>query len=215
MVAGRSWTDDFRKQIIRSANEIALRYAVDEDHARHVAELSQMLFRELRREHQLSEHYETLLYVAALLHETGGYINTSSLHKHSMYIIQNSELFGLTAEDVQIVALVARYHRRALPKPTHQPYNSLDRDKRVIIAKLAAILRIGLCLDASRSQRVKKFSCAVQGSRLIISVPNVDDLSVEQLAVRQERTFFDAIFGLQVQIRPQARVTVSEPSAQL
>jgi exopolyphosphatase/pppGpp-phosphohydrolase len=67
-----------------------------------------------------------ILYVAAVLHEIGLFVSTSSHHKHSMYLVLNSELFGLTKKDVRLVALVARYHRKSLPKPGHPEFAALD-----------------------------------------------------------------------------------------
>lgn len=207
------WTDDFQKQIIRAAWELAGRYDVDEEHARNVADLCRQLFRQLRKEHELEDRYETLLYVAAALHETGGYINTSSMHKHSMYLIMHSTLFGLTADDLQLVAMVVRYHRRSMPKPTHQPYASMDRFRRVIVSKLAAILRIAIALDASRSQRIRQITCRRVRHRLVISVQSVDDLSIEQIAVRRSRQFFETIFGLEVLLRTQIRPNAHESTS--
>ncbi|WP_437223475.1 exopolyphosphatase [Planctomicrobium sp. SH661] len=210
-----SWTDDFQKQIIRATWELASKYDVDEEHARNVADLCRQLFRQLRKEHELEDRYETLLYVAAALHETGSYINTSSMHKHSMYLIMHSTLFGLTADDLQLVAMVARYHRRSMPKTTHQPYASMDRFRRVIISKLAAILRIAIALDASRSQRIKQIECRRVRNRLVITVPSVDDLSIEQIAVRRNRLFFETIFGLEALLRTQVKSSTTEESTQL
>lgn len=212
---GGAWTDDFQKQILRSAWELARRYDVDEDHARNVADLCRQLFRQLKQEHELDDRYETLLSVAAILHEIGGYVNLSSLHKHSMYLVMHSSLFGLTSDDLQLVAMVVRYHRRALPKVTHQLYNAMDRVRRVTISKLAAMLRIALALDGSRSQRIRQIECTRVRNRWIISVPYVDDLSVEQIALRRNRQFFETIFGLDVLLRTQAPVTETEPSSQL
>lgn len=215
MAEGKDWDEEFQAQIIRSAWELARKYAVDEDHAICVAELSRQLFQQLQKEHELDERYETLLYVSALLHEIGAFINTSSIHKHSMYLILHGNLFGLTSEDLTLVALVARYHRRSLPKPSHQPYASMDRYRRVAISKLAAILRLAIALDASRTQRVKEVQSFRNRDRIVITVPGVDDLSVEQIAMRRNRQFFESIFGLDVLLRPQLREMPRQPSAQL
>ncbi|QDT31237.1 Ppx/GppA phosphatase family protein [Thalassoglobus polymorphus] len=215
MSKGPEWSEDFQQQIIRSAWELAKKYDVDDDHAHCVGDLARQLFRQLQAEHDLDSRYELLLYVAALLHETGAYINTSSIHKHSMYLIMNSSLFGLTSEDLTLVSLVARYHRRALPRSSHQQYASMDRYRRVAISKLAAILRLAIAMDASRTQRVKEIECTRTRNRLVISVPNIDDLSVEQIAMRRNRQFFESIFGLDVLLRTQVKELKIEPSAQL
>jgi exopolyphosphatase/guanosine-5'-triphosphate,3'-diphosphate pyrophosphatase len=209
------WTEDFRNQIIRSALELGRKYQFDEPHSVHVAELGRTLFSALREEHGLDARYELILYLAALLHEIGAFVSQTSMHKHSMYLIQHSELFGMSPGDVLLVALVARYHRRASPKPTHPGFNTLDRDRRVAVSKLAAILRIAIALDASHNQRVRDITCVRDRSRLVVTVPQVDDLSVEQLALRQGRSLFEEIYGIQVLLRTQARPELKGPSSQL
>jgi exopolyphosphatase/guanosine-5'-triphosphate,3'-diphosphate pyrophosphatase len=198
------WTKDFNNQIIRSALELGRKFDFDEAHALQVAELSQTLFRALAEEHQLGSRYELMLYVAALLHEIGLFVSSNSHHKHSMYLIRNSELFGLSENDVLLVSLVARYHRRASPKPAHEGYSGLDRDRRVAVAKLGAILRLADALDRSRSQRIHDIQCSRDEGRFIISAPHVDDLTLEQLALKQKGTFFEEVFGMQAELRKAA-----------
>ncbi|MBM4074959.1 MAG: exopolyphosphatase, partial [Planctomycetes bacterium] len=94
------WNEDFTNQVIRSAIDLGRKFSFDEGHARHVAKLCKILFQGLREEHQLAPRYELLLCVASLLHEIGQFINAGSYHKHTMYLIQNSELFGLSRADV-------------------------------------------------------------------------------------------------------------------
>jgi exopolyphosphatase/guanosine-5'-triphosphate,3'-diphosphate pyrophosphatase len=132
-----------------------------------------------------------------------------------MYLIEHSDLFGLSPADVLLVALVARYHRRASPKPTHREFSTLDRDRRVTVSKLAAILRIAIALDASRTQRVRNITCQRERSRLVIGIPQSEDLSVEQLALRQGRSLFEEIYGFTVHLRPVARQEPRPASTQL
>eukprot|EP00913_Durusdinium_trenchii_P022805 g21409.t1 len=200
--AGRAlWSEDFSKQIIRSALGLGRKFGFDESHALHVAELSRTLYRELADEHQLDSRFELILYVAALLHEIGQFIGAAGYHKHSMYIIRNSELFGLGKADLLLVSLVARYHRRASPKPGHEGFNSLERNQRIAVAKLSALLRVADALDHSHSRRVNEIHCEQEKSTLVISIPNVDDLSLEQLALRQKGGLFEEIFGMKVLLR--------------
>lgn len=83
------------------------------------------------------------------------------------------------------------------------------------VLKLAAILRIAIALDASRSQRVNNIQCQRSGTRLVILVPNMDDLSVEQLALRQARIMFEEVYGLSVLLRTTERPELRGQSAQL
>lgn len=201
MAAGQGWSKEFSKQIVQSAMDLGTRYNYDDLHAGHVATLGSTLFQELREEHQLSPRAEVILCVAALLHEIGLFVSNRSYHKHSMYLIRNSELFGLGRKELLLAALVARYHRRASPQPTHEGYATLDRDERVVVAKLAAILRVAIALDESRSQRIHQLSCLREDGRLVISIPLVEDLSLEQLALKQNGSLFEEIFGLPVLLR--------------
>lgn len=195
------WTEEFIVQMTRSAIALGQKFSVDESHALHVAKLCRVLFRELQSEHGLSSQFEGILFVAALLHEVGQFVGTAAFHKHSMYIIRNSELFGLGKANLLLIALVARYHRRASPASNHEGYNSLDREQRIAVSKLAAILRVADALDYSHSQRVQEIRCSQEESRFVIAAPAVDDLSLEQLALRQKGGLFDEIFGMQVLLR--------------
>ena len=201
MSAGAAWSKEFAHQIIRSAIDLGNRFQFDEQHAVHVAELCTKLFQQLREEHQLPQRNEVLLYIAALLHEVGLFVSNRSYHKHSMYLIRNSELFGLGKKDLLLSALVARYHRRASPQPTHEGYATLERDERVAVSKMAAILRIAIALDESRSQRIHEVICSREDSRLVISVPMVEDLSLEQLSLKQNGSLFEETYGLPVLLR--------------
>ncbi len=201
MASGAAWTDEFNQQIIRSALDLGRKYGFDEEHGRHVAELSKTLFAELREEHQLDSRYGIILYTAALLHEVGLFVSNRAYHKHAQYLIQYSDLFGLTAKDQLLVALVARYHRRASPKPTHEGYATLPRDQRVAVAKLAALLRIAIALDESRSQRIHRLRSERGAAQIVIATPDVEDLSLEQLALRQNGEIFEEVFGMQVLLR--------------
>lgn len=195
------WSGDFRDHVISSAIDLGTRYGLDKAHAQHVSILAEKLFDALQPHHHLDARARVMLTLASLLHEVGMFIGMSGYHKHSMYVIQNSELFGLSQLDLQIVALVARYHRRSAPRPTHSGYSSLSRQDRVVVSKLASILRVADALDRSYSQRIRDFTCAIQKDRLIITVPGVDDLSLEQIALKETAQLFEETYGLSVLMR--------------
>ena len=201
MAAGAGWSKEFSQQIIRSAQDLGQKYSYDQQHATHVAQLCATLFHQLRDEHHLPPRCEVILYIAALLHEIGLFVSNRSYHKHSMYLIRNSELFGLSKKDTLLASLTARYHRRASPQPTHEGYATLERDERVAVSKMAALLRVALALDESRSQRIHEVLCKVENNRLVILVPKVEDLSMEQLALKQSGSLFEETFGMQVLLR--------------
>jgi exopolyphosphatase/guanosine-5'-triphosphate,3'-diphosphate pyrophosphatase len=201
MAAGRKLAGSIADHVIRSAISLGRKFHTDEAHARHVARLAGQLFDQLGSLHALPPRYGIILHLAALLHEVGMFLGTRSHHKHSLYIIRNSEFFGIGQKDLMLVALVARYHRRATPQPNHEGYATLDRDDRVAVAKLAAILRVAKALDASRNQAIGDITCQLKGTQLEIIVGHVADLSLEQLELRQKRSLFKDVFGLDVTLR--------------
>ncbi len=201
MADQNNWTDEFNQQVIRSSIDFGKRFDFDEAHARHVAFLADTLFQSLHNEHKLDAKNRLLLYTASLLHEIGIYVNQRGYHKHSMYLISNGNLFGLGQVDLLLVALIARYHRRASPKATHQGYSTLDRFSRIAIAKMAAILRVADALDYSYSQRVQEIECEITQGQLIISIPHVEDVSLEQIALVEKGPLFEEVFGMKVHLR--------------
>jgi exopolyphosphatase/guanosine-5'-triphosphate,3'-diphosphate pyrophosphatase len=197
----RPWTDAFAEEVVRQALALGKKYAFDEKHARFVADISVQLFRVLQRDFHLDPRHELLLRIAALLHEIGGFISNRSHHKHSMYLIQNSRLFGLSREDVALVALIARYHRRALPSPNHPEYAALDRDSRMAVSKTAAILRVADALDRNHLQQIVNATITLAKGELVITVEGAEDLALERLALREKGPLFEDVYGLKVVLR--------------
>jgi exopolyphosphatase/guanosine-5'-triphosphate,3'-diphosphate pyrophosphatase len=108
--------------VIHSAMALTEKYQVDINHAENVADLSLRLFDELQADHGLRPRERLLLRVAGLLHEVGAFVGTTAHHKHTYYLVAHSEIFGLNRDEIEIVAQVARYHRRSPPKPSHVEY---------------------------------------------------------------------------------------------
>ena len=198
IVTHESWTKEFRGQILSSALEIGRKYHMEENHVRFVASLCRRIFFALKDEHLLGPKYELILNLAAILHDTGHFISNRSHHKHSMYIILNSDIFGLGSRDITLVALIARYHRKALPQMTHPLYGTLDRASRVIVMKLAAILRIADTLDSARALYGAKFDVRLEEGRMVISVNTDKDLDLEKHALEEESQMFERVYGTKV-----------------
>lgn len=201
MVAGDIWTGELEDQIVHSAVELGRRYEYDESHAQHVAKLSCQLFDGMQEEHMLGRRYRLILRIAALLHEIGLFISNRSHHKHSFYLIRNSSLFGLSDHDLLLTALVARYHRRALPKPSHAEFGTLERDDRIAVTKMAAILRVADALDRGHTQRIRTIGVERIDGHAVITANNVAELSLEQLALREKGDMFEYVYGMDVALR--------------
>ncbi len=187
--------------VLHSAVALAEKYRVDMIHARNVAELAARLFDETEADHGLSPRQRLLLQVAAWLHEVGGFVGVRAHHKHSHYLIANAEIFGLSREEIAQVALVARYHRRSPPKPSHLEYMALGRETRVVVSKLAAVLRVADALARNHSRDVSRFRFERQGDELVISVPaGGGDLLLEERAVAVKGDMYEEIYGVKIRI---------------
>jgi exopolyphosphatase/guanosine-5'-triphosphate,3'-diphosphate pyrophosphatase len=186
--------------VIHSAVTLAEKYRVDLGHARIVSGLAVRLFDEFQADHGLAARHGLLLRVAGLLHELGGFVSSTAHHKHSFYLISNSEIFGLNRQEIQIVAHIARYHRRSGPKPAHLEYMALPRDARVIINKLAALLRVADALVRGHVQDVASLRLARQGDELIVGFPGENDLLLEQRALELKGDMFEDVYGMKIRL---------------
>ena len=197
---GLSPPGELRSQEIANAISLGRRYRFDERHARHVALLSRRLFDELQADHGLGPPQRVLLEMSALLHDIGMVIRASGHHKHGHYIVNNSEIFGLSARDQAIVANVVRYHRRALPLPSHASYMALPRADRIVVNKLAALLRVADALDRSHQARVRDLKVEKRQDEVIVYCGYAGNLALKTLALERKADLFQEVFGLRVRL---------------
>ncbi len=195
MAKGKMWNPSIEEQILRSAKQLGRKYQINEEHSKHVAKLSCDLFDQLQPLHEMSGRFRGLLQVASLLHQVGAFISSKASHKHSMYIIKNSEFFGVGSEDKLLVSQVARYHRRAFPSSRHLGYSSLSRELRVSVSKMASILRLAIALDVSHSQKINSLKCKILPHEIQIVTEDMSDLTLERMELRRSSELFESIFG--------------------
>jgi len=200
--AGPAAAEDFERQVLASAEALGQRYRVDLHHGRHVARLATRIFDELENEHGLSDRERLLLQVAALLHDIGLYVSLRAHHKHAQYLLAASQIFGLSDDETAIVSNVARYHRRGPPQRSHVPYIALDRQDRLVVSKLAAILRIANALDAEHAQKVHDLRIVKRNGGWILELDGTGDLTMETLASTARSDMFVELFGRPLAIRP-------------
>jgi len=187
-------------QLLNSARAVAAKYHVDLHHADHVCNLAVRLYDELKKQRWLNIENKILLQAAAILHEVGIFINSRAHHKHSYYIIANAEAFGFDPRELEIIAHIARYHRRSRPKTSHVEYTRLSRKEKMIINKLAAILRVADALDANRTQDIKDFTCRIENDELIITPSCRGDLTLERRALEMKGDLFEEVYVLKARL---------------
>ncbi len=193
---------DISRQVISSARGVGKKYRYDEDHAQNVSANALRIYDALQKEHGLSPTERMLLEISALLHDIGTYVSPSSHHKHSMYLVEAAEIFGLRKAHKDIVANVVRYHRRSLPKSSHMAYMALSRADRTIVAKLSAILRVADALDNSHQQRIKDLRFKRLEDSYLLQVPDeAGDIALEKQSLLSKSDFFIDIYGYPITVR--------------
>ena len=194
---------DLEAEVLHFAGILADRYKADKGHREHVARLCMEMFDQLQDLHRLSEHDRLLLEVASILHEVGSFISQQDHQLHSQYIILNSEIFGLSRDDVETIALLARYHRHEVPANSDPMYGELELTDRMRVAKMAAILRVADALERGHAQRVNGVRARIRGRMLELELQGVRETAVEDLALRLKGDLFADIFGYDVVLVPQ------------
>jgi exopolyphosphatase/guanosine-5'-triphosphate,3'-diphosphate pyrophosphatase len=179
----------------RSVVQLARRCQVNFAHAEHVSKLALSLFRGTRALHNLPNSDGELLEFAALLHDIGFHIASSRHHKHAAYLISNTEMRGFSNEEVQLLAQVARYHRKNTPKETHEPFGRLPPGLQGRIRILAALLRVADGLDRGYVQRVKAARCRVTERTVEILLTSTADPELEIWSARRKGDLFQELFA--------------------
>ena len=175
---------------------MARRYGVQVTHARKVAELAHRLFQSLQPLHKLPPALGKLLEAAAYLHDIGHYVSDSAHHKHSYYLVINSDLPGFTDTERQMIALLCRYHRRTMPVSRHSPFQTLDPESRRAILLLTPLLRIADSLDRSHEQRVSDLQVQLRNASVAIALESGRDTDLEMWAAERVADSFRETYQL-------------------
>lgn len=186
---------DVADQKLRSVHAVGRRFGYEESHASQVARLAERIFDALTALHQLSRHHRTLLSAAALLHDAGYHIAHESHHKHSLYLIKNSELTGFSEAERHVIANIARYHRGALPKERHPDYAELNAADRDTVSRLSAMLRVADALDRSHDSRVQDLRCLQEGQLVKLQLFSAYNCDNEIRAAEHRRDLFEQVFN--------------------
>ncbi|MDR2482483.1 MAG: HD domain-containing protein [Treponema sp.] len=190
--------EEFFSQIIASAVNLGRKYHYDEEHNRYVAAQCMVLFDALAQEHGMNRRERMMLEVAALLHDVGMFIRGSGHHKHGQYIVANSEIFGLHRDELDIIGNVIRYHRGEPPSPTDIDYLALQREERILVLKMASILRVADALDRGHSQRIKAVAVERRSETVALHTGGTYDLSSERVGLEEKADMFQDVFGYKV-----------------
>lgn len=191
----------------RSVDRLLRRGNTEVLHAAHVARLALELFDKTHALHQLTATEREWLQYGALLHDVGCYVGFSKHHLHSYYLITHGDLTGFSAEEIEVIASIARYHRGKGPREWHENWRRLDPYLRPVVEKLAALLRIADGLDRSHRQLITDVSCRLRSRRVEFDAIARGDCEAELEAARRKGNVFERVFDRHALFRaiPAAR----------
>src|SRR5262245_5686006 len=197
----------------RSVFELAERCNFWPQHANQVAHLSIALFDQTRAIHGLTDREREWLEYAAILHDVGVHISYEQHHKHSYYLIKNGDLRGFEPEEIDIIALAARYHRQATPKRKHDVFGGLPRRTRRVVRTLAAILRLAESLDRSHSQSIAGIELHDRGEDDLLQVRTTGDAELELWAATRHAAPFERLMRKPLRIEVSGHGHAEQPDA--
>lgn len=179
------------------ARVIARRYRCTPEHADKIWDFACKIFDKTKSLHGMDAKKRLMLELACILHDCGYYINNSKAHLRSTFdLIKNIDIYGLTDEEVMIVAFLCRYDEFTVPSYDDLEFVSLDRKKRLLVSKLSAILRMANALDKSQKQKLDDIKVKLEDDRLIIAAQSAQSAHLEKWAFDLCAPFFQEVFGV-------------------
>jgi exopolyphosphatase/guanosine-5'-triphosphate,3'-diphosphate pyrophosphatase len=188
-----------RQDSIRRAVE---HYRVDLNHALHVRDSALLLFSGLKSVHRLPGEYREWLSAAAMLYEVGDYVNRNGHHRHTYYIIANSEILGYTPQQRRIIGSIARYLGKSRPTGGDGPMSSLTPEEQDNVTKASILLRMARAVNMGRIRSVERFSVSARNGRVSMKLVPRGKASVdlEVWAIEKDRAYFREVFGRELSV---------------
>jgi len=177
-------------------------YRVDMQHALHVRDSALLLFSALKSVHQLPLEYREWLSAAAMLYEVGDYVNRNGHHRHTYYIIANSEILGYTPQQRAIIGSIARYLGKSRPAPGDGPMNSLSPADQENVTKASMLLRIARVLHMGRSQSVARVALSARNGKVSMKLTprGKAGVDLEVWSIEKDRSYFREVFGRELSV---------------
>lgn len=188
----RNWRD--------SVLDFARSCRFDESHSTQVNRLAQTIFETVAPNHGLTSRHAQLLEAGALLHDIGYFISYDRHHKHSYHLIRHANLFGFTPREREIIANLARYHRKAKPKKYHENFAHLSAKDQKLVRQLGGILRLSDGLDRRRNDQVATIRCTLEEDFFKLKIIGDGDLSVEHYGAMSKGDLFESAFAYRLVI---------------
>ncbi len=200
----------------RSIVELGERCGYWSEHAQQVARLALNIFDQTRSVHGLSDKEREWLEYGALLHDVGVHISYERHHRHSYYLIKNGDLRGFDPQEIEVIALIARYHRQATPKKSHEGFGDLKGPLRRTVKVLSAMVRLAEGLDRSHAQALAGVDLYPRGDDYLARLRATGDAELELWAAHRHVAPLEDVLGKPVRfevVGNDYHRTVATPAA--
>lgn len=184
--------------LLREARRVATRFHYEPSHAEQVRRLAGYLFDQLAPIHRLPYELRLPLELAAILHDVGYAIDSSSHHKHGEYIVRHAHIPGLAESDRLLVACLIRYHGKANPDPQHKLYSSLGPRRRAQVRALTSILRIAIALDKQRRRAIQSVDVIIGEKGILLRLHSSDPKPLPIRDCHRAAELFEEVFGKKI-----------------
>ncbi|HMP16581.1 MAG TPA: Ppx/GppA phosphatase family protein, partial [Gemmatales bacterium] len=184
----------------QAARQFGALCGLDDAHANQISKLCGQLFDALQEPLQLPPQEKVLLLLAAYLHEVGGLVNYEKHHHHSYHLIVHGNIRGMTPRQREMVAQVARYHRKAAPKKKHEAFARLSEADQKTVLRLSAILRLADGMDRSHTRSVQAVECQVRGRIVHVAMHAVNYPEIDVWGAAQKGKLFEKVFDKELEL---------------
>jgi len=196
----RRYRDVDDASLLNAARSLGRRFFFDEAHALQVTRLSLAMFDQLAALHRLPMAVRPYLEVASVLHDIGHSVSYQKHHRHTEYLVRNGDIPGLADRERDIVARIARFHRRSPPDLHHPGMEGLTSGEARFVRKLATLLRVADALDRSHAQPISKLHARESGGRVAIHLSTIGPADLELWDVAHEGQLFRRVFGARLSV---------------
>ncbi len=198
---------NFENDILVAARNIAKRYSSGKNHIQGTTDIALAIFDSTKKIHGMGKRERLLLQLAVQLHDCGKYISMGAVSECSYRIIMETEIIGLSTDERTIIANAVRYNNADFRYSSEYDQDTaIDRDKYLLVAKLAAILRLANAMDRSHYQKVEKLQAVLKDRKLTLLVDSTKDMSLELGLLKDKVEFFEEVFGIRLELRRKKKV---------
>ncbi len=190
----------FYSYAIESSRKLAQMYKSYGKHIEFVEEMASAILKKLSKNNRFKEKEVIYLKIAVILHNIGKYINPDKHYLHSSYILQKTDIIGLSEQDRKLISLIVKYQSYLLPTEKDEEYAQLSAVEKISVSKLSAVLRLADALDKNYSQKFKNINIKQQKGLLIVEVESKTNTYIEQIKFNEYCDFFKEVFGIEVKL---------------